>query len=183
MQLLAEGTQFVVQCPQRLAPFRSRQHVFRASLGDRILQQGEDRHQFRGGLHIQIVHREGGDDALRIVADGLAHLAQGDEYLHAIIVQISTGFEGRGITAGGLQITVVLLLPFVYLGELSGDGVLQQGGLGLPLDLLLYLAVDGFVALCQCHPFHGIGGDQLRPRFLSDAYAQDDGCYGGLNDS
>ena len=96
-----------------------------------------------------------------IVADGLAHLAQGDEYLHAIIVQISTGFEGRSITAGGLQIIVVLLLPFVYLGELSGDGVLQQGGLGLPLDLLLYLTVDGFVALSQCHPFQRVGCNNL----------------------
>ena len=33
-------------------------------------------------------------------------------------------------TTGGFQITVVLLLPFVYLGELCGDGILQQGSLG-----------------------------------------------------
>ena len=148
MQFLAEGTQLVVQCPQRLAPFRTSQHVLFASLGDCIFQQCEDGHQFRGGLHIQVVHREGGNDALRIIVDGLAHLTQGDEYLHSIVVQIGTGFEGRGITAGGFQITVVLLLPFVYLCELCGDGVLQQGCLGLTLDFLLYLTVDGFVALC-----------------------------------
>ena len=131
MQLLAEGTQLVVQCPQRLAPFRTSQHVLFASFGDCIFQQCEDGHQFRGGLHIQVVHREGGNDALRIIVDGLAHLTQGDEYLHSIVVQIGTGFEGRGITTGGFQITVVLLLPFVYLGELCGDGILQQGSLGL----------------------------------------------------
>ena len=39
------------------------------------------------------VHREGGDDTLRIIIDGLAHLAQGDEYLHSIIVQVGTGFQ------------------------------------------------------------------------------------------
>ena len=101
MQLLAEGTQLVVQCPQRLAPFRTSQHVLFASFGDCIFQQCEDGHQFRGGLHIQVVHREGGNDALRIIVDGLAHLTQGDEYLHSIVVQIGTGFEGRGITTGG----------------------------------------------------------------------------------
>ena len=85
---------------------------------------------------------------MRIIVDGLAHLTQGDEYLHSIVVQIGTGFEGRGITTGGFQITVVLLLPFVYLGELCGDGILQQGSLGLTFDFLLYLTVDGFVALC-----------------------------------
>ena len=102
MQLLAEGTQLVVQCPQRFAAFRSCQHVLFTSLGDGIFQQCENRHQFSGGLHIQVIHREGSDDALWIVADGLAHLTQGDEYLHAIVIQIGTGFEGGGIAAGGL---------------------------------------------------------------------------------
>ena len=72
VQLPAENRKFVVQRPQGLAAFRTREHILFAALGHCVIQEREDRYQFRCRLDIQIVHAHGGDDALRVVSDGVA---------------------------------------------------------------------------------------------------------------
>ena len=72
MQLPAESRKFVVQRPQGLAAFRSREHILFAALGYCVIQECEDRYQFRCRLDIEVVHAHGGDDALRVVLDSLA---------------------------------------------------------------------------------------------------------------
>jgi hypothetical protein len=104
----------------------------------------------------QVVHTHACHDALWIVLDGGLQLGESDENPHSVIIQVGIGFQRRGITVHGFQVAVVLLFPFVYLVELGSYCILQQCGLVLSFDFLLYLTVYLFVAFCQCHPFQWV---------------------------
>ena len=166
MQFPAEGRQLVIQRPQGLAALGSCQHVFRAAFRHGVVQQREYGDQLRRRLDIEVVHAHAGDDTLRVVLDGLAQLAEGEEYPHAVVVQVRAGFQRRGVAAGRLEVAVVFLLPLVYPVELGGDAVLQRSRLGLSLYLFVNLAVYKLVPFGKGHPFQRVGGRYLRLRKL-----------------
>ena len=97
-------------------------------------------------------------------------------------VRKGAGFQRRSVTARCLEVTVVLLLPLVYPVELRRDGVLKQGRLRLPLDLLLYLSVYQLVSLYQRRPFQRIRGGNLRFAMLRKQ-AEGNGGQKHVNDS
>ena len=99
---------------------------------------------------------------LRVVPDGFAQFSQREENPHAVVIEVGTGFQRRSITVRRLEVTVVLLFPLMYAVELRCDTVLHQGGLCLPLDLFVYLAVYQFVSLGQGCPFQRVRSGNLR---------------------
>ena len=74
---------------------------------------------------------------------------------------MGAGLQRCSVTAYRLEITVVLLLPFVDAVKLGGDAVLQHSCLRLTIYLFLYLVIDNLVALGQRHPFQRIGRRDL----------------------
>ena len=93
MQFPAECRELVVQSPQGFAPFRPREHVFRAAFGHGVVQQREHGNQLRRRLDIEVVHVHAGDDALRVVPDGFAQFSQREENPHAVVIEVGTGFS------------------------------------------------------------------------------------------
>ena len=64
-----------------------------AAFRHRVIQEREDRYQFRCRLDIQVVHAHGGDDALRIVLDGLAQFSQREKDSHPVVIEVGAGFQ------------------------------------------------------------------------------------------
>ena len=135
VQLLIEGSKFVVQCPESLTALCSSKHILLASFGNSLPKCRIDGNQFCGRLDIEVVHAHAGDNALRIVSDGLFEVTETDEDAYSVIIERRTSLQRRCIAVNSLQVAVVLLLPLTDLRELGSYRVLEKGR----LLLIVYL--------------------------------------------
>ena len=155
-EFLIESIEPVIECPKGLASLCSSKHILCTSLGNGIPQCRVDGHKFRGRLYVEVVHRHGGNDTLRIVGHRFSQVTEVDEDAYTVIIQCGTGFQCTGIAVHRLQIGVVLLFPLVNHRKLGCNAVLKQCGLLLVINLGLDLTIDEFIAFCQCHIFQRI---------------------------
>ena len=71
-----QPSQFVGQLPEHFRPFGSRQHIVRATLGHRHLQQAISLDELRRCFEVEVVHGQCGTDTHRISIDGPLYLIE-----------------------------------------------------------------------------------------------------------
>ena len=85
-EFLIESIEPVIECPKGFTSLGSSKHILCTSLGNGIPQCRVDGYKFRGRLYVEVVHRHGGNDTLRIVGHRFSQVTEIDEDAYTVII-------------------------------------------------------------------------------------------------
>ena len=85
-EFLIESIEPVIECPEGFASLGSSKHILCTFLGNGIPQCRVDGHKFRGRLYVEVIHRHGCYDTLRIVSHRFSQVTEVDEDAYTVII-------------------------------------------------------------------------------------------------